>query len=75
MGAITSSPTPGGTESPTPAGGVQGLTTTTPSGGVGGLSTPNTGAGGVPLGIAGGLMAAGLAMLGIARRMKTRAGK
>ena len=49
-------------------GGVQGITST---GGVGGATTPNTGAA-LPLGISGGLMGLGLALLGAARRTKRR---
>jgi hypothetical protein len=74
----TPTPSPSGsptaTPTATPATGVLGITTTTTSGGVGGIVTPNTG-GELPLGVSGGLMGVGLAMLGLARRMKARAKK
>ena len=70
VGGLTPTPSPGG--SPTPAAGVQGLSTTTPSSGVGGLTTPSTGSA-LPLGISGGLLAIGLVLLGLARRVKRSA--
>jgi hypothetical protein len=52
--------------------GLSTTTTTTVVGGVEALTTPNTGAS-LPLGVSGGLMGLGLALLGVARRMKPRA--
>ena len=68
--SATATPTPGATPtpSPSPQSGVQGITST---GGIGGVVTPNTGTG-LPLGISGGLMAFGLALLGLARRLPRR---
>jgi hypothetical protein len=81
----TPTPTPSGgigglTATPTPVGGVQGLTTTTapgatPSSGVAaavsgsGAAIPFTGTA-LPLGFAGGLAAAGLALIGLSRRRR-----
>jgi len=64
-----STPTPSG--SPTASGGVLGSSTTV-SGGIGGIITPNTGSGTLPLGLSGGLMAFGLGMLAVARRLRPR---
>lgn len=85
-GTSSSSSSSESSPSPTVSGGVSGTTTTettviggvsginttsTTGGGVGGISTPFTGTA-LPLGLSGGLMALGLGMLGVARRIKRR---
>ena len=64
VGGASPTPTPSESSSatPTPQSGVQGITA---------IGPPNTGSA-VPLGIAGGLMALGLSLLGIARRITPR---
>lgn len=75
VGGATATPTLSTpTPTSTPSSGVLGTTTTTtttPSGGVRAVTTPNTGTS-LPFDISGGLMAGGLGLLALSRRMKRR---